>query len=242
MVGGGYAQDNLMFSGKDGSDFHKCKLIDIAGFAVSTEFAEANGVVQPLPNPAYTKPDQSPERPRRAVPRGDEEDDVVWGELDRSRQQDQMIAVGETVEGYGSIDPISYDAIGAQDYNLLAQKVKDSGRHGRRRSSASPATSRSWPRSCGSRTGRACSFADANQYDDLALTTSGPDAVEGVQGPCRVPPLRGGRQVPGDEAAPRHHEPVRALQREDRFAVEPVVLVVAAVRHRGQEVRREERR
>ncbi|HKY15014.1 MAG TPA: hypothetical protein VJM33_08825, partial [Microthrixaceae bacterium] len=43
MVGGGFAQDNLVFTGKDGSDFHRCGMIAFAGFAVSTDFSEANG-------------------------------------------------------------------------------------------------------------------------------------------------------------------------------------------------------
>src|SRR5690606_8608332 len=52
MVGGGMAQDNLQFSGKDGSDFHRCGLIDIPAYAVSTEKSGSNGHVQPVPNPA----------------------------------------------------------------------------------------------------------------------------------------------------------------------------------------------
>ncbi len=56
MVGGGYAQDNQIFSGKPESDFHQCGMIAIPGFAVSTDFSEANGVVQPIPNPVYEKP------------------------------------------------------------------------------------------------------------------------------------------------------------------------------------------
>ena len=52
MVGGGMAQDNLQFSGKDGSDFHKCGMIDIPAYAVSTEKSQSNGQVQPIPNPS----------------------------------------------------------------------------------------------------------------------------------------------------------------------------------------------
>ena len=55
LVGGGLVFDNQVFSGKDGSDFHKCRLIAVPGFAVSTDFAEASGVIQPLPNPAHRK-------------------------------------------------------------------------------------------------------------------------------------------------------------------------------------------
>ena len=55
MVGGGYAMDNLEFSGKPGSDFHECGLIDIPGFAVSVEKSLSNGQVQPIPNPTNAK-------------------------------------------------------------------------------------------------------------------------------------------------------------------------------------------
>ena len=56
MVGGGYAQDNLEFSGKDGSDFHKCKLVDIPGFAVSVDQVR---VQRPGVSPSRTPPSPS---------------------------------------------------------------------------------------------------------------------------------------------------------------------------------------
>lgn len=46
MVGGGYAQDQLEFP-----LFHECKMVDIAGFAVSPEKSDADYTVQPVPNP-----------------------------------------------------------------------------------------------------------------------------------------------------------------------------------------------
>src|SRR4029078_10136536 len=39
LVAGGFGLDTNVCTGKDGSDFHKCKLIAVPGFAVSTEFA-----------------------------------------------------------------------------------------------------------------------------------------------------------------------------------------------------------
>ena len=63
----------IVFTGKDGSDFHKCKMIAFPGFAVSTDFADANGVVQPLPNPAYAKSTACAEGRREAVPRRGQE-------------------------------------------------------------------------------------------------------------------------------------------------------------------------
>ena len=51
MVGGGLAQDALLFSGKPESDFHLCQMIDVPGFSASPEKAGANGQVQPVPSP-----------------------------------------------------------------------------------------------------------------------------------------------------------------------------------------------
>jgi hypothetical protein len=51
MVGGGLAQDALLFSGKPESDFHGCEMIDVPGFSASPEKAGSNGQVQPVPNP-----------------------------------------------------------------------------------------------------------------------------------------------------------------------------------------------
>ena len=46
MLGGGMVQDQLQFSGKEGSDFHECAMIDIPGFANSPEKSDSNGQVQ----------------------------------------------------------------------------------------------------------------------------------------------------------------------------------------------------
>ena len=37
FVGGAFTQDDLSFTGKEGSDFHKCGLIDVPAFAVSVQ-------------------------------------------------------------------------------------------------------------------------------------------------------------------------------------------------------------
>ena len=55
LVGGGMVQDQLQFSGKDGSDFHEYALIDIPGFADSPEKSDSNGQIQPIPNPGTSQ-------------------------------------------------------------------------------------------------------------------------------------------------------------------------------------------
>ena len=85
MVGGGWAQDNLAFTGKDGSDFHKCKMIAFPGFAVSTDFADANGVIQPIPGEGYRKPITPSEDLQKMYPEEVKKTTAVYGEgLDRS--------------------------------------------------------------------------------------------------------------------------------------------------------------
>ena len=130
MVGGGWAQDNLAFTGKDGSDFHKCKMIAFPGFAVSTDFADANGVVQPLPNHGYVKSNTWLEDIAKMYPDEMKKTAVVYGEgLDSIRiNKDQNKATMEKAGGYGFVDDISYKLLN-QDFSVTAQKVIDRGRH-----------------------------------------------------------------------------------------------------------------
>ncbi|HKY16343.1 MAG TPA: ABC transporter substrate-binding protein [Microthrixaceae bacterium] len=127
MVGGGFAQDNLVFTGKDGSDFHKCKMIAFAGFAVSTDFSEANGVVQPIPNPAHKKATSPLESIKALYPTEVEKTTFVYGEgLPSIRMnKEQSKAVAQHV-GYGFVDDITY-ALLNQDFSVTAQKVIDVG-------------------------------------------------------------------------------------------------------------------
>lgn len=129
LVGGGLVFDTQLFSGKATSDFHKCKLIAIPGFAVSTDFAEANGVVQPIPNPAYTKSavflhdiaELYPDKVGKTV--------SVYGEGVKSItiNRDQVEATAKAaVPEMKFLDPISYKLVG-QDFSIIAQKVIDSG-------------------------------------------------------------------------------------------------------------------
>lgn len=128
MVGGGYAMDNLEFSGKDGSDFHKCGLIDIPGFAVSVEKSLSNGQVQPLPNPTNAKGTQwitdlqelYPEESKNAV--------VVYSKdlpsLEAIKVQWEVLT--EHVGGIENAEPIAYPLV-VTDWGPYADRVIDSG-------------------------------------------------------------------------------------------------------------------
>ncbi len=128
MVGGAFTQDQLEFSGKDGTDFHKCKLIDIPGFAVSVEKGLSNGQVQPVPNPPNKKATQWITDAKTIAPEDMKKNVVVYGDLPSllvvKKQYDAAV---QEVGGIEQLPAISYPVAGLQDWTPLAQKVIDSG-------------------------------------------------------------------------------------------------------------------
>jgi hypothetical protein len=125
MVGGGYANDTLVFSGKDGSDFHRCKLIAIPGFAVSTDFADANGQQQPLPNPGYERPTTWLRDLVGLFPDAMKNLAVVYGELPSIRvNKDQLVATGKLVDGIEWTKEIAYPVLDP-NFDLTVQQVRD---------------------------------------------------------------------------------------------------------------------
>ena len=128
MVGGEFAQDNLVFTGKDGSDFHKCKMIAFPGFAVSTDFGDANGVVQPLPTHGYVKDVSWLESLKQMYPEQVKKTASVYPEGVQSVQinafqvKDEMEKAG----GYGYVGDVTYKVLN-QDFSITAQKLIDEG-------------------------------------------------------------------------------------------------------------------
>ena len=180
MVGGGYAQDNFLFSGKDGSDFHKCKMIAIPGFAVSTDFAEANGQVQPIPNPAYRKAGAWLADLAKLYPDKVKNFALVYGALPSIEQnKDQILAVAKQVGGYDNITQISYDAIGNQDWGLVAQQIEDSGA-GAVSYVGEPGNMSKLAQALNDQGYDGLLFADAVAYDQLVIESSGEAAAEGI--------------------------------------------------------------
>ncbi len=128
FVGGAFTQDNMEFTGKDGSDFHKCKLIDIPAFAVSVEKSLSNGQVQPLPNPPNKKSEQWIMDFKELYPDESKKNIVVYGELPSLKSVHlQYNAAVQSVGGIEQLDPLSYPVAGMADWTPLAQKVIDSG-------------------------------------------------------------------------------------------------------------------
>ena len=179
MVGGGYAQDNFIFSGKEGADFHKCKMISFPGFAVSTDFAEATDQVQPLPNPSYAKPASGYEALAKLHPDEVKKFGVVYGNLPSIVQnKDQIIGVTKQVEGFGTFGEIGYDIIN-QDWAVLAQQVIDQDLQAVGFVGEPPNMSK-LSQALKDQGFTGILQADANQYDERLIEASGPDAVEGT--------------------------------------------------------------
>jgi hypothetical protein len=127
MVGGGFAQDNLEFSGKAESDFHECGMIDIPAFAASGEKSGSNGMVQPVPNTPDTELNTIFRDYRTLNPEADGDTVVVYGQLPtmetgRDKYEAALADVGMNVVG-----TVSYPVAGVLDWTSYAVEVADTG-------------------------------------------------------------------------------------------------------------------
>ncbi len=127
MVGGGFVQDNLEFSGKPNSDFHRCGLADIPAITVSPEKSESNGQVQPLPHPA-TKISNSWLQGYIAL----EPDNAasiaeVWGNLPSMQAIKNMALATIASQDVDLVGVFDYPATGLADWTPLAQEIIGSG-------------------------------------------------------------------------------------------------------------------
>ncbi len=128
MVGGGLAQDALMFSGKEGSDFHLCDMIDIPGFAVSAEKADSNGQVQPIPNPGDTVANTWLQDAVTVDPENSSKWTVIWGELPSLEiVKTKYVAAVDDVDGIESLGEQSYPVVGLSDWTPYAQRMIGTG-------------------------------------------------------------------------------------------------------------------
>ncbi len=127
MVGGGWVQDNLIFSGKPESDFHLCGMADIPAISVTPQKGESNGSIQPLPHVSDATPngwvetmlELEPEKAKTAV--------EVWGDIPAMDSiKDEDIAALES-KGVDVRGVLNYPITGLTDWTPLAQQVIDTG-------------------------------------------------------------------------------------------------------------------
>jgi len=180
LVGGGNVQDDLQFSGKEGSDFHKCKMIDIPAYAVSTAKSMSNGQVQPIPNPTTTISNTwfrdfaklYPDDAAKWVP--------VWGnlpslEIVKIKQE----AIIPDIKGMKQVGEFNYPPVGTTDWTPLALSIKETGATSMSWTGESPDVAKlleklkdqGWK-------GRA--LLESNQYDKLFIESASPAALEGT--------------------------------------------------------------
>jgi hypothetical protein len=179
LVGGGWAQDNLAFSGQNGTDFYKCHMIAFPGFAVSTQFSDASGVVQAVPNPPHNRSvtwlqnlvKLDPDKMAKTV--------GVYANVPSLKiNMDQITA--SKVTGMKFVAPaISYNAIGSNDWNGLAEQVISSGakavsfvgQPGGMSALSEALKAQNWD---------GVMFADSNEYSPDLINDAGAPAVEGT--------------------------------------------------------------
>lgn len=179
LVGGGFGQDDLMFTGKDGSDFHRCGLVAFPAFAVSPDFAEASDQVPASPNPAHVKDASFFAALAELFPDDVGEFGVVYSDVPSvKRNKDQQIALAGETDGFGRFAEVAYDVVN-QDWVVIAQQVLDLGL--RLVSFNGEASSLAlFSQALKDQGFDGVIVADANQYDSRLLAAAGPEAVEGV--------------------------------------------------------------
>lgn len=122
MVGGGLVADNLEFSGKDGSDFHKCGMAEIPAFTVSPEKSDSNGMVSPLPNPASSFETGYFNAFREIYPDKAEAWGVINADTDSLDPQTQKYIAAAEAIGIPFTGKVPYPVIGVSDYTPYVRK------------------------------------------------------------------------------------------------------------------------
>jgi hypothetical protein len=193
MVGGGFAQDQLEFSGNASSDFHQCGMIDLPGFVVSAEKGDANGQVQAVPNSGTTVANTWLRDYHELFP-DTTRSTTVWGELPSLEVvKNKYEAAVADVDGMEDIGDQTYPAVGATDWTPYVQKLIESGANSITwvgdvsflKSFLSMARQQQWDGSV---------ISEVNVYDQQLL--AGGEPVEGVVSRVAVHPLEEADQWP----------------------------------------------
>jgi hypothetical protein len=127
MVGGGFVQDQLQFSGNPGTDFHECGLIDLPAFTVSIQKSGSNGKVEAIPNPADAGASQWVRDFAALYPEQSEQMVVVTGDLPSFAALENLFRAAADAEGIDLLPNVEYPFTGATDWSPYADAVIESG-------------------------------------------------------------------------------------------------------------------
>ena len=127
MVGGGLAQDNLQFSGNDGSDFHRCGMIDLPAFTASGEKSGSNGLVQVISNTPDTELNSVYRVHQQLHPEEAESAVIVYGELPTMETVRDKYAAALTDVGIEVVGTVSYAMAGVAAWVPYAREVMATG-------------------------------------------------------------------------------------------------------------------
>jgi len=196
MVGGGFAQDNLEFSGNDSSDFHRCGMIDIPGFTVSGQKSDSNGQVQAVPNPGTSVATTWLADYHELFPETTKST-TLWGELPSLEvTKNKYDAAVAAVPGMEDIGAQSYPGVGVADWTPYAQKLIGSGANSVTfvgdvnfvKSFLTSARQQGWEGNL---------ISETNIYDEQLL--AGGESVEGAVARVSVHPLEEADQWPATQ-------------------------------------------
>ncbi|MFV0317156.1 MAG: ABC transporter substrate-binding protein [Microthrixaceae bacterium] len=179
LVGGGFVQDNLEFSGKPNSDFHECGLADIPGFTASPEKGDSNGQVQPIPHPSVKAPGLWFRDFRELHPEEAEKVAVVWGNLPAlAAIRNQAEAVIEA-EGSEVVATPDYLPTGETDWTPLAQELIGSGAESFHWV-GEPNMAGAFVKTLREQGWEGYPVLETNVYDQIYVDTAGVDAAQGT--------------------------------------------------------------
>jgi Periplasmic binding protein len=121
LVGGGWVFDDQMFP-----RFNECKLISFAGYTVTAPAGASSGMVQPNPNPPYTKPTAWFEWAKENYPEAIARTTLLYGDfLTTKVVADQQEATMNAVGGYTIVSKVPYNPAGEANWGPFAQNLKD---------------------------------------------------------------------------------------------------------------------
>lgn len=178
MVGGGFVQDQLQFSGNPGSDFHECGLIDIPAFTVSIQKSGSNGKVEAIPNPADAGATQWVRDFVALYPEESERMVVVTGDLPSFATLENLFTAAAAEEGLELLPNVEYPFTGAPDWGPYADAVIASGATSMYFIGA-PDNAANLRRKLIEKGWEGVSLHQTNTYDELAFA-AGDEAAEGM--------------------------------------------------------------